>query len=308
MRNEALWQHSRHWLNIRPAYAFGRWMLDNLPPFVGYALTRSVLEIAYRTDPRLRTVVEGNVRHVLARQRPDLAGAALDREARSTAHEVFVNRGRWFADLTMMGGSRRLADFFHFQMRGNWQALTEARASGRGAILASAHLGNWHGGGVAVGLHGIPVRAVMYLNHAGATFDQGVQKRGGIGPIYVNGDPFTTMEIVRALRKGDLIAMLADRPWDARWVEMDFFGRPSRFPLGPVRIARLAEVPIFPAFCVGKLRNYTATLCDPIWVRGGDPEAAEREALGKLVRIFEEYVSAHLTEWFYFTPAWSDPA
>ena len=33
MNNGALWDHSRHWLNIRPIYAFGEWVLDSMPLF-----------------------------------------------------------------------------------------------------------------------------------------------------------------------------------------------------------------------------------------------------------------------------------
>ena len=39
------------------------------------------------------------------------------------------------------------------------------------------------------------------------------------------------------------------------------------FPVGPVRIARLAGAPIFPAFCLRQQgREFVATLCDPIEV------------------------------------------
>ncbi len=308
MKNPKLWSYSRHFLNVRPVYALGRWILENLPLAVGYGVTRGVTEIAYHFSPTLRRTMEANLRHVLRQTQPGLPEASLRGRARALAYRIFANRGAWFADLSVFAGRRRFEDVARFRLEGNWEAFTRARAEGRGSILASAHVGNWHGGSVVLGRMGIPLRTVIYHNHAGEGMDQGVARRGRVGHILVDGDPFTTMEIVRALRRGEAVAMLADQPWDSRWAEVPFFGRPSRFPVGPVRIARLAEVPIFPAFCVNDARlRYTATLCDPIEVRGEDPDEAEREALRKLARVMEGFVARNLPVWFNFTPVWDAP-
>jgi lauroyl/myristoyl acyltransferase len=78
--------------------------------------------------------------------------------------------------------------------------------------------------------------------------------------------------------------------------------------VGPVRLARLAQVPIFPAFCVyDRARRFRAILCPPIEVAGGDPDRAEREAMEKLARVMEKYIAPNLHIWFNFTPVWQDP-
>lgn len=305
MNDGALWEHSRHWLNLRPVYALGEWILDNLPLPLGYGVTLGVTEVAYRASPNLRAGIESNVRQVLSRTRPDLEGAALDRESASTAHAIFLNRGRWFADLSVMAGNRQLDGLFRFRAGGEWGALQRSVASGRGVILASAHLGNWFGGGYVVAKQGIRVRSVMYRNHASEFMDRKVARRARVARTFVDGDPMAMMEVIRALGRGEALAMLVDKPWDARSVEVPFFGRPSRFPLGPVRIARLAGAPIFPAFCTWKEpRVYDAVLCEPIEVRGADPEEAEREAVRKLAAVVERFVAENLLVWFNFTPAW----
>jgi lauroyl/myristoyl acyltransferase len=199
-----------------------------------------------------------------------------------------------------------VSGLFHFEKSGDWSALQRQLSSGKGAIVASAHLGNWHGGGVAMARAGVPVRVVMYKNHAGDIMDTKVAKRANVRQTYINSDPMAMMEIVRALRSGEVLAMLVDKPWDSRSVAVPFFGKPSLFPVGPVKVARLAGVPIFPAFCVWKqTRQYEAILCDPIEVRGKDPEEAEREAVAKLAAVIEKQVAGNLPVWFNFTPAWS---
>ncbi|HXX95156.1 MAG TPA: lysophospholipid acyltransferase family protein [Planctomycetota bacterium] len=308
MRNTALWAHSRHFLNLRPVYALGEWMLDSMPLWIGYAATWWVTESACLLSPWLTRALSANIGQVLRATQPGLSAAQVARKARAISHRTFINRGFWFLDLSLMAGRRRIRDCFSFEMEGNWPALTRVRASGRGAILVSAHLGNWFGGGIAVARHGIPVRTVMYRNHAGDFMDQKVARRGDLRQTFVDEDPFSMMEVVRALRGGELVAMLGDKPWDARSALVPFFGRPARFPLGTVKLARLAGVPLFPAFCVyDRPRRFRAILCDPIEVSGGDPDQAELKALEELARVMEKYIAAHLDIWFNFTPVWEDP-
>lgn len=308
MNNGALWDHSRHWLNLRPIYAFGEWMLDSMPLFVGYGLTRGVTEVAYHSSPNQRAGIEANVRQALRHTRPELGEAERERLVRRLVYRIFQNRGVWFADLSVLAGRRQVDGLFHFENSGDWEALRRQLATGRGAIVASAHLGNWHGGGIALARAGVPVRVVMYKNHAGDIMDQKVARRAGVRQTYINSDPMAMMEIVRALRAGEVLAMLVDKPWDSRSVSVPFFGKPSLFPVGPVRVARLAGVPIFPAFCVWKRpREYEAVLCEPIEVTGSDPDAAERQALERLALVIERQVAANLPVWFNFTPAWGPP-
>jgi Kdo2-lipid IVA lauroyltransferase/acyltransferase len=306
VRNEALWQHSRHFLNIRPAYVVGQMLLENFPLQVGYAAAWAIASVAQMFSPNQRAGIQGNLRQALGHLEPGLAGEALERRVKALAREVFLNRGRWFLDMNLLACRRSTRDLFRYTVRGDWARLRECVKGGRGAILASAHLGNWHGGGVMVARHGFPVRAVMYRNMAGDAMDLGVARRGGVGQAWVDGDPFSMVELVRALRRGEILAMLADNPWDSRSEEVPFFGRPARFPVGPTRLARLAGVPIFPAFCTWtRPREYDATLCDPIEVaETGDPREVERDALHRLVRVIEDFVGRNLPVWFNFEPAW----
>jgi KDO2-lipid IV(A) lauroyltransferase len=302
----ALWDHSRHWLNLRPVYAFGEWVLDSMPLFVGYGITWGVTELAYHFSPDQRAGLEGNLRQVFLHTQPGLSVVERERGIRKLVYKIFHNRGVWFADLSLMAGRRQVSSLFTFEKTGDWSALQRQLKTGKGAIVASAHLGNWHGGGVAMARTGVPVRVVMYRNHAGDVMDTKVARRANVQQTYIDSDPMSMVEIIKALRSGEVLAMLADKPWDSRSIEAPFFGRPSKFPLGPVRLARLAGVPIYPAFCVWKRpREYEAILCDPIEVTGSDPDEAERRAVAEMARVIERQVAANLAVWFNFTPAWS---
>lgn len=306
MNDGALWDHSRHWLNLRPVYAFGEWILDSMPLCVGYGITWAFTELAYHFSPDQRAGIESNLRQVFIHTQPGWSEAEREAMIRKLVYKIFHNRGVWFADLSVMAGRRQVSGLFKFEKTGNWNALQRQLATGRGAIVASAHLGNWHGGGFAMAGTGAPVRVVMYRNHAGDVMDSKVARRAKVRQTYIDSDPMAMVEIVKALRNGEILAMLVDKPWDSRSIEAPFFGKPSRFPVGPVRLARLGGVPIFPAFCVWKRpREYEAILCDPLEVTGSDPDEAERNAVFALARVIERQVAANLPVWFNFTPAWS---
>jgi KDO2-lipid IV(A) lauroyltransferase len=306
VKNPALWAHTRHFFNIRPVFEIGEWFLANFPPLWGYAVTRWMAQVTYPLVPRMVRALRNNARQVLRHTEPGLDEDALDRKACAVARSIFVGRGRAFVDQSLLAGARSVDRLFKFRFEGPWEKLQAAYARGKGVILASAHLGEWYGGGMAVSRLGLPIRSVTYRTHGNERMIRRLARKGDVQYIYVDGSPFSMMEILRALGRGEAVTLLADRPWDSQSLMLPFFGRPAPFPIGPVRIARLAEVPIFPAFCVRRAGfEFTATLCDPIEVLpGGDPIAAEREALGKLVRVMEDFVARHLGSWYLFEPVW----
>jgi lauroyl/myristoyl acyltransferase len=312
VKTTALTENSRHFLNNTAIYAFGEAVLERLPFEVGYTITRIVAEIAYRYSPLHRTTMEANVHHVLRATRPELAGPELERLVRKTTHRIFWNRGTAYADNTVMATRRKLEGCLRYEKLGNWAAnwalIEQARARGRGVIFASAHLGNWYSGGLLLAQQKVPVRSVTYLNNAMNGMVLKLSRRGNIQHTYVDQDPFAMAEIVRALRGGEVLMTMADVAWDSRTIEVPFFGRPAKFPIGPFRLARLAEVPLFPAFCTWRRRlDYAATLDDPIEVRGDDPDRAERDAVVRFAAVLEREVAAHLTQWLNFTPVWAAP-
>lgn len=312
MKPTALSENSRHFLNITPIYAFGEGMLESFPFEVGYTITRIVAEIAYRFSPVHRASMEANVRQVLRVTRPDLVGPELDRFVRETVHRIFWNRGTAYADNTVMATRRQLDGRIRFKKLGNWadhwSRIERFRAGGRGVIIASGHLGNWYSGGTLLAAQKVPVRSVTYRNPAMDGMVQKLSRRGRIRHTYVDHDPFAMAEIVRALRGGEVLMTMADVAWDSRTIDVPFFGRPAKFPVGPFRLARLAEVPIFPAFCTWKRRlDYEATLDEAIEVRGDDPDRAEFDAARRFVSVLEREIAAHLTQWLNFTPVWGEP-
>ena len=114
---------------------------------------------------------------------------------------------------------------------------------GRGAILASMHSGNWEVFGVPIAARGYHVAGLYQavqnplienylLSQRQQLFSAGMISKGS----------HAMKRIVRLLRSGDAVAMLADQRQAGRGVAVPFFGHtrhrhpcPQRSPCGPVR-------------------------------------------------------------------------
>jgi KDO2-lipid IV(A) lauroyltransferase len=189
-----------------------------------------------------------------------------------------------------------------------------ALAHGSGLILVTAHVGHWEVGTTmaheddprtvnVVREEEVDPESQEYLRERFATrLDPNVKMH------FAHDDPMLGMKMLMALRKGELVALQGDRPrTGGRFFEASLFGRPMPLPLGPVALARTADVPLLPVFVLRRGR-----LCSEIIFRPPikvDREGGE-EALHGVVQQVADEVAAVIREapyqWFCFRELWPD--
>ncbi|MEM7413891.1 MAG: lysophospholipid acyltransferase family protein [Gemmatimonadota bacterium] len=131
----------------------------------------------------------------------------------------------------------------------NFDAVDEAMARGQGAVLMTAHLGNWEIAGAALAARGFPIDVVGkgMSNRAVEADLFRIRERLGMSVIPMAEAPRRTLG---ALGEGRMVALLGDQNAHRGGVFVDFFGRPAATPRGPALFAIRKEVPIFCGFAL----------------------------------------------------------
>jgi lauroyl/myristoyl acyltransferase len=181
-----------------------------------------------------------------------------------------------------------------------------------GFILVTAHMGAWEVGSMLSASR--ETRRVHVVREAetdprAQRFIEGLIRKCG-GERYVTHfaeDPQLGMDLLEALRRGEVVALQGDRPRSGgRTVEASLFGRPFPLPVGPAALARAAGAPIVPVFIFreGRLR-YRCVLRPPIRVaQTGDRQRDVREALEGFAADLESAIRREPHQWFCFRRVW----
>ena len=121
-------------------------------------------------------------------------------------------------------------------------------------------------------------------------------------------DPTAVLELLAALRAGDIVAMQGDRLLHGGGVTVPFFGRPTRFPAGPFHVALAAGAPVVPGIVVrtGWLR-YRMMVAPPLRMDPGQPrDESIRQALTEATSFLEARLREYPHQWLNFFDIWPE--
>lgn len=129
------------------------------------------------------------------------------------------------------------------------EELRDAAEHAGGALLLTAHLGNWEVGGAALAARGLPVDAVV-KGMANRRFEHALfatRERLGVRVVEMSEAP---REVLRSLRSGRVVAILGDQNAHRNGVFVPFFGRAAATARGSATFALRTGVPAFLGFAV----------------------------------------------------------
>jgi KDO2-lipid IV(A) lauroyltransferase len=129
--------------------------------------------------------------------------------------------------------------------------LKRALAKGRGVIGLSAHLGNFTMIGPRLTALGYAFTAVIKhpRDEGFARLMDSYRAQVGVKTISARPRQLTARQIVKSLRGNEIVLLVADE-FKSTGVEVEFFGRPSPAPRGPVTLALRAGAALVPMFMI----------------------------------------------------------
>jgi lauroyl/myristoyl acyltransferase len=243
---------------------------------------------------RSRRIYE-NLDHIL--------GAKItEREKRRCARQLFINYSICLADLLRapLLTKERLINMVDFDGAEN---LNQALAKGKGAILITAHIGNWDMAGVFMSHLGYKLVAVVEPIPKGVS--TAMNRYRGLGGMELV--PLTDKDTMnQVLLQKKILVLVADRDLTGRGLELNFFDAKRSFPKGPAAFALKYKVPlIFGYFILNKGKPYKGMIEPEIIYRATGNFYQDVNNLTELfVQKIKNLVAEHPDQWFVFKADW----
>jgi len=284
-------------------FGFFRWMARTLPVEWVARLAAATAERAIWEREAVHGAIVDNVAAVLGLP-------ATDRRVEETGRAMVSSHSRLWIDLLRYTSRSDVEPDALVVSRFGHERLVEAARQGTGAILLTAHVGNYELGGLFLRDFGASA-AVAYVPDPSLVIESyraEARRRIGVEGIPVTTSPFAFVPLLRALRKGIFVAMQGDRDVSGTGRTLPFFGQTASFPVGPFRLAAVAGVPIFPVFVLMEPDGRYRTLVEPPIRLGLAPgsrsEPDERElsaAMERWVAILTSVIVENPEQWYLFT-------
>ena len=267
-----------------------------LPLPVAYWLGLRICDLFYFLNRRGRRAVRENLRVVYEHQGLLPSRRLLD----GCARKMFQYFGKYLADFIRYRKLTPAGVRDHVSIQGLDQ-LEEIRRSPRGAILLTAHVGNWELGGAFIASMGIPLHAVVrpVPSPALERIFQFFREQRGLKVIPL---AHAGVGVVKALKRGETVALVGDRDFTGNGRPWKFFGRNVSLPRGAAWFAHRTGAPLYLGFVTRAPDDtFILRLHPPI-----DPAQVptEEEIQARIVRTMEDTIARDPCQWFIFDPFW----
>jgi phosphatidylinositol dimannoside acyltransferase len=249
-----------------------------------------------RKNPKRRAYVESLLE-------PVVGATGLDESVR----EAYEWYGRYWVETFRMQDLSDAELDARFRCEG-CENIEAAYRGGKGGVLATAHLGNWDAGGRWVAKRW-PLTVVVEVLRPRMLFDRFVEHRRSLGMTIVPLEPGTdaTARCIEQLRKGELVALVADRDLSGSGVEVTMFGKRTKMPAGPAVLSIRTGAPLIAAV-IYQHRDGTwlARVLPPVEQPPHDAPDRVSILTQRVAEKFEELIRAAPEQWHVFNRYWID--
>lgn len=274
-----------------------------LPDGWVYALFRGLGVAGYHVVAQRRKLAMRNMEIAF----PDKSPAERKRLVRKN----FVNLAESMALNTLIMSGRitdqQLLDMVEVD---GWERLEQlSRASGKGLLFFSAHLGNWELMPQYLALRsGKPLHVIARENNNAMLEERIVRplrEHFGVNVFYKKN---AIMKLVKVLNKGENAGLLVDQRLGLKkGISIPFFGRNAATAPTPALLQIRFNIQAVPIFMIRKdTRSYQFVVGNPVpWTDNGQTmEEQVRELTQIHHKIIENMIIQHPDQWFWMHDRW----
>jgi len=197
---------------------------------------------------------------------------------------------------------RALARQLHDSVVGQ-DNLDAALATGRGAVLALPHSGNWDMGGVWLAQTYGTFTTIAERLEPESLYRRFIAYRESLGfeVLPLSGGDRPAFEVLcERLADNGVVCLMAERDLTRTGVEVEFFGEPTRMPAGPAKLAIQTGAALLPAHSWFEDNGWVQSIHPALDCSSGDVGAITQA----LADQFAKNIAAHPEDWHMLQPQW----
>ena len=276
------------------AYRLASCAAPLVPRRLAYALVDRIGDLCWLFNAPARKVVRANLAQVLGRW-----------PAAGQVREVFRHGARNYYDTFIIPTLTRDQLLALVPVRG-WEHLDRALGRGQGAIMVGVHLSSVALAGQVVAARGYAVTSIAERVEPPKLMTLLTRLRSGGGVRVLPLGSNSLRELLAALRRNEVVGLVADRDVSGTGVEVEFFGASTRLPAGAALLAIRTGAPLLSAVAVRVGDNsFEGRIDSPIEPeRGPDLQESIRRTTRRIAERFEQHIGAQPEQWTVFQLVW----
>ncbi|MCF7893228.1 MAG: lysophospholipid acyltransferase family protein [Candidatus Omnitrophica bacterium] len=273
-------------------FILGKIIVLGLPRIISYKIAKVFALIHFYFSKKDREAVLFNLAFIVAQKN----------KRKKIAKKVFINFAYYLTDFFRYSklNSKFIKKYVEFE---GIEYIDRLSKKGRGAVLLTAHLGNYELGGAIMSLLGYPlsVVALPHLDLRTNNFFNKQRKRVGIEVIPTG---LAVKKSISVLKKGKFLALLGDRDFSHSGKKEKVFSENVYIPRGAAFFAKKTGAAVVPAFFVRENKYYYRLIFEKELDYNRDSKDAEEEIISKYVSVLEKYLKKYPDQWYLFQKYW----
>lgn len=285
---------------VDAGYLLGWTIVRKMPEGAARMIFTGIADRTWRRRGRGVRQLEKNLSRVLGKD-------AVDDEVRRLSKKAMRSYLRYWMEAFRLPEFSRDRIVSGMRISGH-EKLFAMLESGRGAVAALPHMGNYEQAGAWMVHMGQPITTVVERLEPESLFKRFTAFRESLGfeiLAHAGSEGTAFARLARRLREGRLVCLVADRDLTERGIEVEFFGRPARMPPGPAALAVQTGAALLPVTLWYEGQHWGARVHEEIQVPDeGDKRSKIQAMTQQLAYAYEKSIAAHPEDWHMLQRIW----